>query len=421
MKKMLIGLGAVATATVPVIAVVSCGGSSSGEIKKQDTKPNSQLGSYAIVPEMVENQIDFADLKIDKASQGGVMFGPAAYGLSMGGSYIINLAEQLGFNTSDKDQAGNSEKANTLRQAIAAIQPIPDAGSILIKPGERRNIDMGSQGSIVLNPTDLSSATTTDANGEKHITGWAADNFTVIGYNIPTSWVKSGDGNFTFNNEKFRIGDYTNWIDAKKPGFTKIEFSVDGMNFTKTLESQTRVYPEFAKAQGDLRNEVITSTIATLKNFKNLFNGRTELKDKTIRDYAGDLLLDSIQFLSEGTFTNDQIAHAFDAINTGAIDMYGLQMVLRGVKNVPAKLSPAVNPFIAFALKQDTTNDKNEVVLKGEFQENGMPGMTSIKRGLELAYWFYDMPSKDEDKQARIDQKLSPATNGDLWLAATQD
>lgn len=158
------------------------------------------------------------------------------------------------------------------------------------------------------------------------------------------------------------------------------------MNFTKTLESPERVYPEFAKAQGDLRNEVITSSIATINNFKKLFNGRTELKDNSIRNYAGDLLLDSIQFLADGIFTNDQIAQAFDAINTGAIDMYGLQMVLRGVKNIPAELSPAVNPLIAYMLEQDTKNDKDEVVLKGEFQKNAMPGMTSIKRALELSY-----------------------------------
>lgn len=391
MKKILIGLGAVSAAAMPVIAVVSCGGSSSlKEIKKQETTQNSALGSYVIDSSVAANPIAFADIKVDAATGGQIIYGPAAYGLAMGGSFLINLAERLGFKHEDADGNANDENVAVLKAAIAEVQPKTGAGAELSQIGGYRDIDLGSMGTMTLYPG-------------------GHDNFTAAGYMTPTSWSRQGDGIFLYNGHKFQINDYTNWIDATKPGFTKIQVSVDKFNYKKTLTSAERIFPEFKRAEGQFRNEIISSVVAAVDNFKKLFRNHPDLSDGMIRPAVGDVLLNAIQYLSDNDFTEQELVAKIDEINNGSFDMHAIEMILRGVTNVPAEVAPKVSTVVKMFLGFQNIN----------IDDTKIPGMASLTRATDLVQWFYNMPSEGSDGEARVNKGLSPQGKGNFWLAPT--
>lgn len=146
------------------------------------------------------------------------------------------------------------------------------------------------------------------------------------------------------------------------------------MGYKKTLTSAERIYPEFKRAEGQFRNEIVSSVVATIDNFKKLFRDHPDLNDGMIRPAVGDVLLNSIQYLADNDFTEQEIVAKFDEINNGAFDMHALEMILRGVSNVPAEVAPKVNSTVKVFLGiQNVTIDDTKI-----------PGMASITRATDL-------------------------------------
>lgn len=340
MKKLWISLASL-SALAPIVAAVSCGGTTT--IKRQE-KPREFS---------VENLKDFNTITAD-----GIEWnrGVAWHSFSQGTSFLFNVASALGWQSAPDTVETKQKVTLDALQAHALTKPI---GNYVIDPA-------GTDGTL-------------DA---KFIQSY--------GFDYQPAWGEYTSGGSFVNPstkvEQVRMRHYSTFIDGSKndgsiimkvwfdsvPGDTNSEG--DAIRPIKTYHSMPGVVRTYPVLVDEEINNIATNVYKAITKVKTLSSSSFGVTGPLNQDFVKML-----KFINDkaNVFTQDKVTEIVKKLNNGSHHLEAVMTFLSGIKNIPKDERPYNPAMIIEGKPQDFT------------QNGALNGLANMNELSEIKAWAH--------------------------------